>query len=104
MPSLTDLPQEIQDQIWKEALVYDRPLHCKGARGNGTTSQLFVSKSLREIYTPVFWRENMFVVDLDRSANNLDNCGNYDRDKLKKFLGIPPRCRKHIRNMNLSDS
>ena len=101
MPSLTNLPQEIQDQIWREVLVYDRPLHCKGAQGNGTTNPLFVSKRLLKTYTPMFWRENIFVVNLNKSVIYMDNSGADNRAKLKKSLEIPPRCRKHIRNMIL---
>ena len=102
MHLLSDLPFEIQDQIWRKALVYDRPLQCNGPRGHGTTTQLFVSKRLRKEYTPVFWRENIFVIDLDKPAKYVQhnqNTGTYRKDKLKDLFGIPDDNGEHVRNV-----
>ena len=107
MPCLEELPKELQDQIWKEALVYDRPLHRKKPSGNGTTSQLLVSKRIREEYAPVFWRENIFVMDLESPGKFMAEHWMprfYTRSRIETMLGLPERpYTKHIRNISIRE-
>ena len=106
MPSLDDLPKELQNQIWREALVYDKPLRRKEALGNGTTSQLFVSKRIRQEYAPIFWRENIFVMDLEPPGQFMQEHWHpkfYTRSRMEVMLGLPRQYTKHIRNVTVRE-